>query len=187
MLNKLASDDQQFIMKAYDTTGGKHVVLSDMSEKRSENGNLHLTLKLAVGAKVMLTVNVDVSDGPCIAARAKIIDFVTNDNCKIKKILVHFDNANAGLKAMQASPFRMVHPNTVPLNKHETTFLLRGWRGNDVTRLQFPLTLAWATTNHKVQGLTLEQIVVDMKGGMFIAAQAYVAFRRVKSLKDCTS
>ena len=44
------------------------------------------------------------------------------------------------------------------------------------------MVLAWATTIHKVQGLTLNEIVVDMKGRAFSASQAYVAFSRVKSL-----
>ncbi len=44
--------------------------------------------------------------------------------------------------------------------------------------------LGWATTIHKEQGLTLDQIVVDMKGGRFGAGQAYVAFSRVKSLNS---
>ena len=39
-----------------------------------------------------------------------------------------------------------------------------------------------ATTIHKVQGLTLDEIVVDMKGGRFNPEQAYVALSRVKEL-----
>ena len=48
--------------------------------------------------------------------------------------------------------------------------------------MQFPLTLAWATAIHKVQGLTLDEIVVDMKGGRFSPGQAYVAFSRVRTM-----
>ena len=33
-----------------------------------------------------------------------------------------------------------------------------------------------------MQGLTLDEIVVDMKGGRFSPGQAYVAFSRVKTL-----
>ena len=42
-----------------------------------------------------------------------------------------------------------------------------------------PFTLAWA---HKVQGLMLNEIVVDMKGGHFGPGLAYVAFSSVKTL-----
>jgi len=44
--------------------------------------------------------------------------------------------------------------------------------------------LSWAATIHKVQGLTLHQIVVDMKGRTFAPGQAYVAFSRVKTLNS---
>ena len=51
----------------------------------------------------------------------------------------------------------------------------KGKRGAEITRLQVPLTLAWSTTIHKVESLTLKRIAVDMKGKRFIPGQIYVA------------
>lgn len=107
----------------------------------------------------------------------------TNPAKEVTRVLVKFDNDRVGLKAIQSSPYPSAFPHAVPLNKHEVVFQAKGKRGSEITRLQFPLTLAWETTIHKVQGLTLDEIVVDMKGGSFSPGQAYVAFSRVKRLE----
>ena len=127
----------------------------------------------------MLTVNVDVSDGLVNGARGEVVCIVSNSQHVVTTVLV--DNPEVGLKAIQSSRYHSAFSSAVPLSKHEATFLAKGKRGSEVTRLQFPLTLAWATTIHKVQGLTLDEIVVEMKGSCFNPGQAYVAFSRVKT------
>ena len=123
------------------------------------------------------------ADGLVNGARGEVVHIVTNDSSIVTKVLVKFDNQRVGIKAIQTSPYRATFPNAVPLGKHEVVFRAKRKRGSEITRLQFPLTLAWVTTIHKVQGLTLDEIVVDMKRGRFNAGQAYVAFSRVKTLQ----
>lgn len=51
------------------------------------------------------------------------------------------------------------------------------------TYTQIPLSLAWAVTIHKAQGLTLEDIRIDLERGAFASGQAYVALSRAKTLE----
>lgn len=48
---------------------------------------------------------------------------------------------------------------------------------------QYPLKLAWALTIHKSQGLTFNNVVIDIGRGAFSSGQSYVALSRCTSLE----
>jgi ATP-dependent exoDNAse (exonuclease V) alpha subunit len=51
------------------------------------------------------------------------------------------------------------------------------------TFTQYPLKLAWAITIHKSQGLTFDNIYLDMGAGSFAPGQTYVALSRARTLE----
>lgn len=130
----------------------------------------------------MLTVNVNVSDGLCNGTHGEIIHIVHNAD-KVIKILVKFDNSKVEQETIQTSPYCDTFSSAVPISRVEVKFNAGGRKGSERTRYQFLLTLAWACTIRKVQGLTLNEIVVDMENSRaFSPSQAYVAFSRVKTI-----
>jgi ATP-dependent exoDNAse (exonuclease V) alpha subunit len=51
---------------------------------------------------------------------------------------------------------------------------------------QFPVALGWAITIHKSQGMTLENLTLDLGSGAFCEGQTYVALSRAKTIEGIT-
>ena len=180
MLKKITAE--VYTIKAIDSKKDRNTGLDiEMPEKPSDTGGLESELRVGIGCRVMLVSNIDVSDGLSNGATRTVSHIVVLADTVIT-ILVAFDNPKVGVKAKRLSHYRENHPNAVPVNRHEIAFDIGRRKCINATRRQFPLKLCWASTIHKVQGLTTDHIVVSFQG-RFFAGQAYVALSRVKTLK----
>ena len=140
-------------------------------------------LKLEIAAKVMLTVNIDTEDR-LINGQTGSIRHIEFAEGTVHKVYVKFSDEQVGLKAMRSSYVGRQN-SWVPIEKCETEISVKkGSALPTIKRTQFPLTLGWGSTVHKVQGLSLEQGVVDFdlhKQKSFGPGQIYAALSRVKS------
>ena len=133
----------------------------------------------------MITTNIDVTDGLTNGAMGTVTNVVIDQTTgKMNVILVAFDSEHVGQETRYTSVYNSRNQNAVPIHQTQATFPVHKKTSFQATRTQFPLTLAWAVTIHKCQGLTLSEIVIDMTHakGKFKPGEAYVAFSRVKTL-----
>ena len=107
------------------------------------------------------------------------VEAIIKTGSEVTLVLAKFDHSQVGAKATAQSQYHSQHPTVVPVSQHEAVFCIGKNKAAEVSRRQFPLVLVWATTIHKVQGLTIDQIVVDMVDKVL----AYVTFSCVKILE----
>ena len=134
----------------------------------------------------MITTNIDVNDGLTNGAMGTVTNVVIDERTgKMISILVAFDSKHVGEEAIHTSVYKRKNQNAVPIYKTQAIFPIHKKTSYQATRSQFPLTLAWAVTIHKCQGLTLPEIVIDMTPAKvrFKPGEACVAFSRVRTLE----
>ena len=133
----------------------------------------------------MIATNIDLSDGLTNGVMGTIVNMLKDEEeVNVKVILVKFDNSDVGQSARSQSLYKKVNRNAVLIVPFQVSFQINSSSLCNASRLQFPLKLSWAVTIHKCQGLTLDQIVIDMcsNKGKYYPGQAYVGFSRVKTL-----
>ena len=156
------------------------------NRKQTETGGLALILKVKIGARVMLTSNIDIDDRLINGQIGTVYNVVLDRNQAVTKIYVKFNDSSAGLSAMSKDSYARIH-NVVPITRSAVDIHIHKKITSSpvIKRTQFPLMLAWACTVHKVQGLTLSEVVVSFnlfKQKRFNPGQLYVAMSRVTSL-----
>jgi ATP-dependent DNA helicase PIF1 len=151
------------------------------------NTPLQEILRIKIDAKVMLTYNLDVSDGLTNGAFGTIFGIEEDSRGEVSNILVEFSNPLCGAEMRHKTGYNIKYPDkkVTPINKIEFPY-----RGKSKvatgTVVQFPLRLAFGSTCHKIQGLTVtkpKKVVVDLNSA-FGEAQAYVMLSRVQDISQ---
>ena len=152
------------------------------------NTPLQKTLKLKIGAKVMLTYNVDTSDGLTNGARGQLVGIEEDKKGEISKLLIKFELISQGKEMRRKHPgIELRFPGCTPISKINFSFSISKSKKsviNTANVIQFPVKLAFACTGHKIQGATVPKplkLIIDVKD-IWMAAITYVMLSRICAL-----
>jgi hypothetical protein len=155
-------------------------------DSSDECGGLAATVMLARGARIMLRRNLRTEDGLVNGVTGTVVGFKWSDGSTVPipneppaVILVDFDNPTVGAKFRQYNNL----PPDAPVEIAAVTSVFEGNSRKRLQRTQFPISLAWALTIHRVQGLSMDRAVINLGRSIFAAGQAYVALSRVRTLE----
>ena len=187
---------QLYAFHAEDTAGSDRGTLSlpnrvTVAGMRSkETGGLEEIVELAVGMKVMITENVATEADLANGTRGEIVGIVLDArdepaNTGVDSpIELHYPPAVVFFKPSRSSFPKLANleEGVLPVFPKESSFFINGKKtGTKITRRQVPMTAAYAFTDYKSQGQTLEHVIVDLAKparGVLTSFNAYVALSR---------
>jgi energy-coupling factor transporter ATP-binding protein EcfA2 len=196
MLQVISKYKPAYSIKAEHTKfcGGKSKKISEFCTKLTDQSlipnddrecaGLAKELNLSVNSIIILRRNINTSDGLVNGARGIVKSIIWNnssDPCITsssmpKCIFVDFFDKNVGVETKKFSSMPYVELKLM-------SAIFFGKRVAILQRTQLPICLCWASTIHKVQGLTMKSAVVDLGQKVFSSGMAYVALSRVTSMR----
>jgi len=167
----------------------------DTHKESLRDHRLPTRLILKVGAKVVLLSNINPKGGLVNGSQGEVVGFVDTKDWRLK------EPEGKGKNRWLAEQAKIAHFQTrsslcpiVRFTNGKTVTIqpivqesLRGQSYDQylVSRTQIPLTLAWALSIHKSQGMTLEHVEVS-SNDIFESGQLYVGFSRATKLEGLT-
>ena len=124
-----------------------------------------MKLELKIGARIMINTNVSITDSLVNGSLGTVIDIIITEAGDVKAIIVALDDPEAGeqqRKNYPADSHKYEHQNGCPLYRKNVEYPIPHRKSNKhhgscCKVSQFPLRLAWASTGHKVQGVTIKK------------------------------
>ena len=160
-----------------DPNTGHDVPNSFIPQDDSYAGGLPSCIQLSINSRVMLIRNINTQHGLVNGAMGYVKSFTKSTTGKVVSINIVFDDSTIGHCAVSSG--LPLDNDAISIEQIHHEFIMSG---RHIIRVQFPLTLCYACTIHKVQGMSVEKIVVDIGSDIFERGMAYVALSRVKCL-----
>ena len=148
-------------------------------------------LPLCKDAKVMLLHNISAEMGLVNGSQGTVYDIGWAAGADVRTdpplaVMVGFDDYDGpGFLDENREELRDSNDRKViPILRVNQEFMLGS---TQCSRAQFPLTISYAVTVHKAQGITLKRVVTKISAREFASGPSYVACSRVASLKGLMS
>ena len=159
-------EGEEFVFNAIDTSASGTQLTEHQEEKLSERKDLYpRVLKLKVNATVILRRNINTAEG-LVNGRVAIVESITQDSEYPKNDFVILRSLDGKQR--------------FPIQRKEQS--IEDFGQKSYVRFQLPIVLGFAATVHRVQGMTVNDIIIKLDRSFFASGQAYVALTRTRSL-----